>query len=121
MMTRAVAPSTTIICAAPTEIGEDPATRAYLLRKPFAAVHFEPAGNGRIVFLPEGAELRVTGSSRLCDCFEVLYQDQLYNIFKIDLLGPWATPAKATPAKAIPAKLNPIKPIRALAAVGACA
>jgi hypothetical protein len=93
----------------------------YLLRKSFAAVHFEPAGKGRVVFLPEGAELQVTGSSRLFDCFEVLYQDQLYNIFKIDLLGPWASPAKPHPVETSLIEPNSIKPIRALRAVGACA
>jgi hypothetical protein len=64
----------------------------YLIRKSFAAVHFEPTGPGRIVFLPEGAELSVVGPSRLCGCVEVLCENRLYNIFKADLLGPLADP-----------------------------
>jgi hypothetical protein len=115
-MTRTDASSTTIIFGEPTEKREAPATRAYRLTKPFAAVHFEPAGKGRIVFLPEGAELRVIGSSRLCGCFEVMFENQLYNMFKVDLLGPWSTPIGRASMKA-----NATKPIRALAAVGACA
>jgi hypothetical protein len=120
-MTRTDASSTTIILGESIENREAPATRAYRLTKPFAAVHFEPAGKGRIVVLPEGAELRVNGPSSLCGCFEVMFENQLYNMFKIDLLGPWSTPIKATAIKRALMKGNAIKPIRALAAVGACA
>jgi hypothetical protein len=32
----------------------------------------------------------------LCECFEVMYENQFYSIFKVDLLGPWSTPIKPT-------------------------
>jgi hypothetical protein len=120
-MTRTDASPTTIILAEPPETSEAPATRAYRLAKSFAAVHFEHAAKGRIVFLPAGAELRVIGSSCLCGCFEIMFENQLYNMFKVDLLGPWSTPVRRASVKPASIKPNPIKPIRALAAVGACA
>jgi hypothetical protein len=73
------------------------ATPMYQIRKSFAVVHFEPAGQGRIVFLPEGAELEVVGPSCLCGCFEVLCENRLYNMFQADLLGPWANPIAPCP------------------------
>src|ERR1700729_124734 len=91
-MTNAVAALSTIPLGAPTEYGEAKAPRVYRLEKSFAVVRFEATGNGRIVFLPAGAELKVVGSSRLSECFEVLWQDQLYSIFRVDLLGPWSNP-----------------------------
>jgi hypothetical protein len=61
--------------------------RAYRTKTSFVAVHFDQAGKGRIVFLAEGSALRVIGpSSRLPEGFEVLFDSQLYNIFKTDLL-----------------------------------
>jgi hypothetical protein len=105
-MTANVASSTPIVCGAPAEHSDASVTRVYRIRKSFAAVHFDPAGKGRIVFLPEGAELRVIGSSCLCECFEVLCENRHYNIFKVDLLGPWS---------------SRIEPIRAMAAARACA
>jgi hypothetical protein len=116
MMTRTDASSTKIVLGEPIEKSAARATRMYRLGKPFAAVHFEPVGKGRIVFLPEGAEVHVIGSSRLCECFEVMFEAQLYNMFKVDLLGPWSTLIKPNPIKP-----DPIKPILALATVGACA
>jgi hypothetical protein len=101
-----LASSTMIICGAPAERSELPATRVYRLRKSFAAVHFDQAGKGRIVFLPKDAELRVVGSSSLCECFEVVCENRFYNIFKVDLPGPWS---------------SRIEPIPALAARRACA
>jgi hypothetical protein len=91
MMTRTDASSTTILLGEPVEKSAARATRMYRLGKSFAAVHFEPAGKGRIVFLPVGAEVHVIGPSCLCECFEVMFETQLYNIFKVDLLGPWST------------------------------
>jgi len=111
MMTRTDASTTTIILGEPIEKSAARTTRMYRLGKPFAAVQFEPAGKGRIVFLPEGAEVHVIGPSCLCKCFEVMFETQLYNIFKVDLLGPWSTLIEP----------DPIKPILALATVGACA
>jgi hypothetical protein len=64
----------------------------YRLKKRFAVVHFDAETKGRIVFLPQGTELRVVGPSRLSECLEVLSENQRYNIFKVDLLGPWAVP-----------------------------
>ncbi|MGA2879195.1 MAG: hypothetical protein ABSG13_09620 [Bryobacteraceae bacterium] len=68
------------------------ALRAYRTKKPFAVVHFDPAGKGRIVSLPEGAKLHLIGPSCLRECFEVAHESQHYNIFKVDLLGPWSMP-----------------------------
>jgi hypothetical protein len=104
-MTSAVASSATRICIVPIEVSEAHATRVYRLGRSFPAVHFEEAGKGRIVFLPEGAELRIIRFSRLRDCFEVNWEDRLYSMFIVDLMGPWS---------------NRIEPIRARAA-GACA
>jgi hypothetical protein len=115
MMKRTDASSTTIILGEPIEKSVAPVTQMYRLRKSFAAVRFEPAGKGRIVFLPREAEVRVIGPSCLCECFEVMFENQLYNLFKVDLLGPWSTSIKPKPVKP-----NPIKPTRALA-VEACA
>jgi len=69
----------------------------YRIRKPFAVVHFDTAGQGRIVLLPEGTELRVVGPSCLRRCVEVLYENRLYNIFKADLLGHTADPIEPNP------------------------
>jgi hypothetical protein len=121
MITRTEASLTTIIPGEPIEKSAALVTRAYRLRKSFAAVHFEPAGKGRIVFLPEGADVHVIGPSRMGECFEVMCENQLYNIFRVDLLGPWSTPVKASPIKPSPIQPRPLKPIRALAAMGACA
>jgi hypothetical protein len=109
-MTNAVAPLTTIPLAAPLEMDEVEAPRVYRLRKSFAAVHFEPSGKGRIVFLPEGAVLQVVGPSRLAQCCEILRENQLYNMFEEDLLGPWSMRVKK----------RSVRPILA-AVVAACA
>jgi hypothetical protein len=114
-MKRTDASSMTIILGEPVEEGVAPAHQMYLLRKSFAAVHFEPAGKGRIVFLPQKAEVRVIGPSCLSECFEVVFENQLYNVFKVDVLGPWSTTIKPKPVKP-----KPIKPTRVLH-VGACA
>ena len=113
MMTRTDASSTMIILGEPIEKSGAPATRMYRLGKSLAAVHFESAGKGRIVFLPEGAEVHVMGRSCLCKCYEVMFETQLYNIFKVDLLGPWSTLIKPNPIKPDPIKPDPIKPILA--------
>ncbi len=110
-MATSVATATEVICGAPTETMEAPATPVYRLRKSFAAVHFDPVGKGRIVFLPEGAELLVVGPSRMSGCFEVAHEDRLYNVFTVDLLGPWSNALRS----------QQIKLGRASAALGACA
>jgi hypothetical protein len=97
MMTRTDASSTTIILGESIEKSAAPTPRMYRLGKSFAAVHFEPAGKGRIVFLPQEAAVRVIGPSCLCECFEVMFESQLYNLFKVDLLGPWSTLIEPNP------------------------
>jgi hypothetical protein len=110
-MTNTVASLITTPLTAQIERGEAQASAVYRTRKSFAVVRFEHAGKGRIVFLPEGAELRLIGPSCLRECFEVANENQLYSIFKVDLLGPWSTQIK--PSR--------IMPIRSLAAAGRCA
>jgi|SRR5580704_14306334 hypothetical protein len=87
------------------DTSHDQVTRVYRIRKSMAVVHFDLAAKGKIVFLPEGAELCVIGSSSVAGCFEVLCEKRLYNIFKADLLGVWSAPIK----------LRRIKPIGASA------
>jgi hypothetical protein len=115
MMKRTAAFSTAIILGEPIEKSLVPVTQMYRLRKSFAAVHFQPAGKGRIVFLPQQAEVRVIGPSCLCECFEVIFENQLYSLFKVDLLGPWSTSIKPKPVEP-----NSIQPSRGLT-VEACA
>jgi hypothetical protein len=119
MIANAIVSSTKRVFVAPIERSESPTLQTYRLGKPFAVVHFDqlvdPAGKGRLAFLPAGAELRVIGTSRLCNCFEVMCQSQLYSVFKVDLLGPWSTPIKTTPIKS-----SRVKPVE-IVAVGACA
>ncbi len=105
-MTSTVAPSTTRIFDKLTEKSKLPVPQIYRTKKPFAVVHFEPTGKGRIVVLPEGAEVRIVGPSCIGKCFEVTFDNHLYNIFRVDLLGPWATQ---------------IMPIPGLKVVAACA
>jgi hypothetical protein len=95
-MTSAAAPLTMIILAPPAENAEPEATRVYRLRKRFAVVEFVPEAKGRIVFLPEGAEVRIAGPSALCKCVEVRCGAHLYNIFQEDLLGPWSMRVRST-------------------------
>jgi hypothetical protein len=96
-------------------VRQAPATRMYRLRKSFAVVHFEQTGKGRVVFLPAGAELRVTESSScLCECCEVMYDGQLYNIFIRDLLGPWSNPIESSLIESTGS--NATRPIRAVGA-----
>jgi hypothetical protein len=64
-----------------------PASRAYRTKTSFVAVHFDHAGKGRIIFLPQGAMLQVVGrSSCLPGGFEVVFEHQHYNVFEIDIL-----------------------------------
>jgi hypothetical protein len=109
-MTSTLAPSTTRNFDKLSDKSERPNTRAYRLRKSFAAVHFEAAGKGRVVLLPDGAEVHVVGLSTLAGCCEVMFENRLYNMFKADLSGIWASPTKS----------SPMQPAKALA-LGACA
>lgn len=110
-MTNPVASPTLRNPGAQYEKSESQATRVYRIRKSMAAVQFDRAAKGQIVFLPEGAELCVVGSSRLADCLEVLCEERLYNIFAADLLGIWSAPIKS----------RRMRPIRTLSSLGACA
>jgi hypothetical protein len=68
--------------------GNAPAARTYRTKTSFVGVHFDQAGKGRIVFLPEGAMLRIVGpSSCLREAFEVMFEKELYNVFEIDLVA----------------------------------
>jgi len=93
-MTNPVASLATIPLAAPSRDAQAP--QMYRLGKSLAAVQFDLKAKGRIVFLPEGAELRVVGASCLYKCFEVACENRRYNIFQEDLLGPWAMPIKSS-------------------------
>ena len=96
-MTNPVTSFTARIPGAETDPSNDQAARVYRIGKSMAVVHFDPAAKGRIVFLPEGAELCVVGSSSLAGCFEVLCEERLYNIFKADLMGVWSAPIRCSP------------------------
>ena len=67
----------------------------YRLRKCFAAVQFDQTAKGRIVFLPQGTDLSVVGSSHLSGCLEVLCRRQSYHMFEADLWGPWVAPIES--------------------------
>lgn len=89
-----------ITASAPAKVrlapsNENQGSRVYRLRKRFAVVQFDAEARGRIVFLPEGAELRLIGASCLSGLLEVLCQDDCYHIFQVDLLGPWSVPIKS--------------------------
>jgi hypothetical protein len=117
VINRTRASSLTEFRAARTNSSELPAARLYRIRKSFAVVHLEQTAKGRIVFLPEGGELRVVGLSPcLREGFEVLYERRLYSIFKEDLLGPWSNPIESTQMEE-----SKSGAIRAIPAMGACA
>ena len=97
-MTATIPHSATRVLGVNIGASEIPDAQVFRLGKSFAAVHFEPAGGGRIVFLPQGAELRVIGYSCLSECFEVAYENRNYHIFKVDLLGPWSSRIEPTHA-----------------------
>ena len=87
MTTKPIVSSSMRIFGTQFEKNEDQAPRVYRIEKSFATVHFDVGAKGQIVFLPEGSELCIVGASRLAGCFEVLCGEQLYNIFKVDLLA----------------------------------
>ncbi len=107
---------TTTAFVTPAARSEVSPVRVYRLRKSFAAVQFRAAGKGRIVFLPEGAELRVVGSSCLCGCLEVLYENGAYSVFKVDLLGPGSVQIGCNSGES-----RKIETAGANVAIGACA
>lgn len=85
-MTRIVPISAARSFVAPTEKSEPPASGVYRLTESVMAVHFEKDGHGRIVCLPKGAELQAVGFSALLNCLEVMWEGQLYSVFKVDVL-----------------------------------
>jgi hypothetical protein len=101
-MTQPVVSSTMRIPSSQFEKSEGQVPRIYRIEKPLAAVYFHAAAKGRIVFLPEGAELHMVGPSCLAGCLEVLCEERLYNIFKADLLGAWSVPIKTSRRKPVP-------------------
>jgi hypothetical protein len=78
--------------------------QAYRTKKSFVAVHFDSAGKGGIVFLPERVILRVIRtSSCLREGFEVVFGKHFYNVFEVDLLARCSQilePAKSLAAAA---------------------
>jgi hypothetical protein len=101
-MTQPAVSSTMRIPGTQFEKNQDQAARVYRIGKPLAAVQFDLAAKGQIVFLQAGAELCVVGPSCLVGCFEVVCEERLYNIFKADLLGAWSVPIKPGRRKPIP-------------------
>jgi hypothetical protein len=87
-MTTPVVSPNILLSAVTREESKAPAGRTYRTKTSFVAVHFDQAGKGRIVFLPERAMLRVIGpSSCLREAFEVRFENELYNVFEIDLVA----------------------------------
>jgi hypothetical protein len=87
-MTTPVVSSTTMLLSPISDESQAPVTRAYRTKTSFVAVYFPQPGRGQVVFLPEGAMLRVLRpSSCLPEGFEVLFEKQTYNVFEIDLLA----------------------------------
>jgi hypothetical protein len=97
MISAVVSLKTALPCATLYETNASP-TRAYRTQTSFVAVHFDEAGKGRIVFLPNGATLRVLGpSSLLPEGFEIEFEHLIYNVFKTDLVArsvPISEPAR---------------------------
>jgi len=87
-MTTPVASSTRLVPGMICHENDPPTMRTYQTKTSFVAVHFDQAGKGRIVFLPYGAALRVIGPS-LClpEGFRVTFEDEVYNVFRIDLFA----------------------------------
>jgi hypothetical protein len=102
-MTSAVTSLATMPPSPQAEQGEAQGSQVYRIGKAFAAVQFDLEAKGRIVFLPEGAELHLVGTSCLRKCFEVTHKNRLYNIFEADLLGPWSIRVKNRRTHPVPA------------------
>jgi len=87
-MTTPVVSSTATPFNATIDESQAPVTRAYRTKTSLVAVYFPEPGKGQIVFLPKEATLRVLSpSSCLPEGFEVLCENQIYNVFEIDLLA----------------------------------
>ena len=87
-MTTPVVSSNILLSAVTRNESRATAARTYRTKTSFVAVHFDQAGKGRIVFLPEGAMLRVIGPSTcLREACEVRFESELYSVFEIDLVA----------------------------------
>jgi|HubBroStandDraft_2_1064218.scaffolds.fasta_scaffold781578_1 hypothetical protein len=85
-MTTPVVSSTAMLFSATSDESGAPVTRAYRTETSFVAVYFPQPGRGQIVFLPEGAILRVLRpSSCLPEGLEVMFENRIYNVFEVDL------------------------------------
>src|SRR5580698_8565292 len=81
-MTTPVVSSTAMLFSATSDESGAPVTRAYRTETSFVAVYFPQPGRGQIVFLPEGAILRVLRpSSCLPEGLEVMFENRIYNVF----------------------------------------
>jgi hypothetical protein len=86
-MTTPMVSSTVLLSGVIRHESRAPAGRTYRTKTSLVAVHFDHAGKGRIIFLPDGAMLRVMGPSPcLREGFEVVFKNELYNVFEIDLI-----------------------------------
>jgi|ERR1700733_8823053 hypothetical protein len=87
-MTTPAVSSTAVLLGMTSMESAAPVTRAYLTKTSFVAVHFDEAGKGRIVFLPEGVMLCVVGPSPfLPEGFEVKAGRRIYHVFEMDLMA----------------------------------
>jgi hypothetical protein len=87
-MTTPVVSSTPMLFSATCDESLALAIRAYRTKTSLVAVCFPQPGKGQIVFLPEGAMLRVIGRSPcLPEGFEIMFESQVYNVFGVDLVA----------------------------------
>jgi hypothetical protein len=87
-MTTPVVSSNKLLSAVTRDDSKVPAARTYRTKTSFVAVHLDEGGKGRIVFLPQGAMLRVIGPSAcLREACEIIFRNELYNVFEIDLVA----------------------------------
>jgi hypothetical protein len=57
----------------------------FRLSKPLNVVALDTEGKGKLVTLPEGAEITVCGASAIPSCVEVVCDGVRYNAFEQDL------------------------------------
>jgi len=87
-MTRPTVSSKVLLSGVTRDEKKPLAGQTYRTNTSFVAVHFDQAGKGRIVFLSEGGMVRVMGpSSCLREACEVMFRNELYNVFEIDLVA----------------------------------
>jgi hypothetical protein len=73
--------------------------QVFRLTKEITGITFSPEGRGSLSTLPVDAQLRLTGQTSLSGFVDVTYCDQLYSIFRVDLIARSAT-ARAMAAAA---------------------